>query len=102
VTEAGALFHIAEPADWEGADSHYRPASLEAEGFIHLSTAEQLEATTRRHYAGRADLRLLTIDRSRLGDLQLRWEEAPHGEIYPHLYGPLPVTAVSGVGPWPD
>jgi uncharacterized protein (DUF952 family) len=96
------LFHIAEPDDWDRAGSHYRPPSLDADGFIHLSAGDQVRATTRRHYAGRTGLVLLTIDADRLADVEIRWEAAPHGESFPHLYGALPVAAVTAVTPWPD
>ena len=98
---AEVLLHIAEPDDWDDADTHYRPPSLAAEGFVHLSTVDQVEATTRRHYAGRTGLLLLRIDASALGDAELRWEAAPEGGTFPHLYGPLPVDAVTEVRPWP-
>lgn len=96
------LFHIAEADAWARADVLYRPPSLQDEGFIHLSRADQLEATSRRHYAGRTGLRLLTVDVSGLDGGELRWEPAPHGEEFPHLYGPLPVAAVTAVRPWPE
>ena len=98
----GALFHIAEPADWKPSAPLYRAPSLDAEGFIHLSTADQVRPTTARHYAGRTDLLLLVIDPEQVNGSAIRWEAAPHGESFPHLYGPLPVTAVTEVRAWPD
>jgi len=97
----GALFHIAEPGDWDPAVPHYRAPSLGTEGFIHLSAADQVRPTTARHYAGRTDLLLLVIDPEQVDGTEIRWEPAPHGESFPHLYGPLPVTAVTEVRPWP-
>jgi uncharacterized protein (DUF952 family) len=97
----GALFHIAEPADWDAAGPHYRVRSLDTEGFIHLSAAHQVRATTARHYGGRAGLLLLVIDPLMLEQSELRWEVAAHGEAFPHLHGPLPVSAVTETRPWP-
>jgi uncharacterized protein (DUF952 family) len=96
------LFHIAEPTDWDAAGSHYRAPSLDTEGFIHLSAEHQVVSTTQRHYAGRTGLLLLVIDPLRLEGAGIRWEPAPDGEEFPHLYGPLPVSAVTATRPWPD
>ncbi|MBS1124241.1 MAG: hypothetical protein H6Q90_6469, partial [Deltaproteobacteria bacterium] len=70
----------------------YRAASLEAEGFIHLSTAAQLPGTLRRFYRGVPDLVVLTIDPTRLRG-ELRYERADRDD-FPHLYGPLELDAV--------
>ncbi len=64
-----------------------------ADGFIHLSTRDQLEETARRHFAGHDDLRLLLVDLLGLGETVL-WEPARGGVLFPHLHGPLPVQAV--------
>jgi uncharacterized protein (DUF952 family) len=98
----GALFHIAEPGDWAAADTHYRAPSLDTEGFIHLSDAHQVRDTTDRHYEGRTGLLLLVIDPDRVEDVEIRVEAAAHGEAYAHLYGPLPVAAITEVRPWPE
>ncbi len=73
------------------------PADL-ADGYIHLSTAAQLEGTLAKHYAGRTDLILAALDLGALGDA-VRWEESRGGEVFPHLYGSLPIAAVRGAGP---
>ena len=56
-----------------------------------------------RLYAGRADLVLLRIDPARLG-APVRWEPGvptdPESMVFPHLYGPLPVEAVTSVTPY--
>lgn len=69
-----------------------------ADGFIHFSTAAQVVATAARHFAGEADLVLLSVDADRL---PLRWEPARGGDLFPHLYEPLPLAAVTGVAPLP-
>lgn len=96
-----ALFHIAEPDEWDPDAVAYTPGSLDREGFIHLSAGRQVVATTERHYGGRAGLMLLEVETTALATDLLRWETAPHGEDYPHLYGPLPVSAVTAVHEWP-
>ena len=66
------------------------------DGFIHFSTAAQISETLRLHFAKVEDLLLLTID----GDsLDLKWESARTGDLFPHLYGVLPLSAVLAVDP---
>lgn len=68
------------------------------DGFVHLSTADQLAGTLDRHFAGRADLHLAEVDLEALGD-RVRWEPSRGGQPFPHLYGPLPLDAVVAYGP---
>lgn len=66
------------------------------DGFIHFSAAHQLRETLRKHFVGRTDLVLLTVDDSQLG-AELRWEPSRGGDLFPHLYGPLSPDAVVSV-----
>ena len=68
------------------------------DGFIHFSTAAQVEETARRHFAGRTDLLLVAVD---VDGLDIRWEPSRGGELFPHLYGVLPLSAVREVRPFP-
>lgn len=70
------------------------------DGFIHFSTAEQVAETAAKHYAGRANLVLLWVDAEQLGEA-LRWEPSRGGALFPHLYGALPVAAVTRVAALP-
>jgi len=92
------LHHAATRADWEArTETDYRPAGLATEGFVHCSTAEQLPATLARHYRGRDDLVLLTLDVGALTS-DLVWEDTSgRGEAYPHIFGPIPLSAVTVV-----
>lgn len=101
------LFHLALAADWHDAESdgHYRVSTrgrtLAEEGFIHASFAHQVDGVARRFYADVEEpLVLLTIDLARV-DVEVRLEVPPGAdEAFPHLYGPLPVDAVSWVTPY--
>ena len=64
-----------------------------ADGFIHFSTAEQAPGTAAKWFAGRDDLTLAAVDADALGE-DLRWEPSRGGALFPHLYGPLPMSAV--------
>ncbi|MEZ5283114.1 MAG: DUF952 domain-containing protein [Acidimicrobiales bacterium] len=97
------VFHISTPQAWQQAqlEGVYTHPSLEAEGFIHMSTRDELLATTERHYAGVVGLILLEVDTSALPDGALVWEMAPTvGREFPHSYGPIPTSAVVAVHPW--
>lgn len=99
------LVHICASADWALAKDRgeHRPESLDAVGFVHLSTPEQVHLPANRLYAGRTDLLLLRIDPDRLAD-PIRWEPGvptdPESMVFPHLYGPLPLEAVTSVTPY--
>ncbi len=59
-----------------------------ADGFVHFSTAEQVQETAAKHFAGEDNLHLLALDAASLGDA-LRWEPSRGGALFPHLYGQL-------------
>jgi uncharacterized protein (DUF952 family) len=57
-----------------------------ADGYIHLSTAEQLTETVDKHFAGQSDLHVAAVDLEALGD-DVKWEESRGGQLFPHVYG---------------
>jgi uncharacterized protein (DUF952 family) len=95
------LFHITTGEEWERARARgeYRPASLETEGFIHLSGDRQWLRTAERFFRGQRGLVLLSIRAEQLA-AEVRYEEAD-GEPFPHLYGPLNLDAVVEALPLP-
>jgi uncharacterized protein (DUF952 family) len=94
------IFKIVPRGEWESAGPEYRgSAHDQADGFLHFSTAAQLAETLRLYYAGRDDLVLVAVDAARLG-AALKWEHSPsRGEDFPHLFSPLPRSAVLSVQP---
>jgi uncharacterized protein (DUF952 family) len=96
------LLHICSQAEWADAQrcGEHRPDSLRDVGFVHLSTPQQVHLPANRLYHGRTNLVLLHIDTARL-EAPLRWEggEAtdPASMLFPHLYGPVPTSAVVAV-----
>jgi uncharacterized protein (DUF952 family) len=95
------IFHLAEPRDWAAGVEGYQPATFDEEGFIHCSTATQLPEVARRHFDGRNDLVLLTIDPGSLDDESLVYEDLYGlGEEFPHVYGPIPGSAIVATGPY--
>jgi uncharacterized protein (DUF952 family) len=71
---------------------HGSPADI-ADGYIHLSCGSQVAATLDRHFSGIDGLVLAAVDLSVLGDT-VRWEPSRGGQLFPHIYGFLPVGAV--------
>jgi uncharacterized protein (DUF952 family) len=69
-----------------------------ADGFVHLSTAAQVDETVSRHFAGQDNLFIAAVDLALLGDAP-RWEASRHGQLFPHLYGDLTLASVVAHGP---
>lgn len=90
-------YKLVDRAEWEAAraEGAYGGSAVDrADGYIHMSTAGQLAGTARRHYVGRPDLVLVTVDLAALG-AGLTWEASRGGALFPHLYGPLPMAAAT-------
>ena len=100
--KAAELVYKIESADvWAEAQALgvYAGSALDrTDGFIHFSTAAQVEATLRKWFAGRRALVLAAIDTATLGD-KLRYEPARGGDLFPHLYATLPMAAVRWTRP---
>ncbi len=69
-----------------------------ADGYIHLSTAAQLTETVDKHFAGQSDLHIAAVDLEAMGEA-VKWEESRGGQLFPHLYADLPLSAVIAYGP---
>jgi uncharacterized protein (DUF952 family) len=92
------VFKIEASDVWAAALSAgvYTGAPIDLQdGFIHLSGADQVRGTLETHFAGRSGLLLIAVDPAALGD-ELRWEPSRGGALFPHLYAPLPMSAVVG------
>jgi len=69
---------------------------------VHCSTSDQLREVAKTIYPGRDDLVLLTIDPDLLDIGRLVYEDLyGHGDLFPHVYGPLPTRAVLSSGLYP-
>jgi uncharacterized protein (DUF952 family) len=98
VNEEKIIYHIASGELWKNSleIGEYVCASLKQEGFIHFSLASQVLTTANRHYHGVTGLVLLQVDVERLS-AKVKYEMAPTGESFPHLFGPLNLDAVERV-----
>jgi uncharacterized protein (DUF952 family) len=129
---AATIYKLLTRAEWEAAraEGAYRGSAHDLrDGFIHFSTAAQLEGTARKYFAGVADLVLLAVDTAALAERptphtleqgkahatpsplpggegqgegsRLRWEPARDGSLFPHLYSALPTASVKSATPIP-
>ena len=97
------IYHMCKAEEWEAARAcgGYNGSSQDiADGFIHFSTATQIVASAAKHRAGQDGLILLGVEENALGDM-LKWESSHGGDLFPHLYGQLPLESVCTIDPLP-
>lgn len=95
------LFHIIAPEAWADAVAHgeYRPSSLESEGFVHFSFADQVAATANLRYREETDLIVVEVDPGAVG-AEVRVEDSyGSGTEFPHVYGAIPTAAARSITP---
>ena len=88
------IYKVCDNALWDVAkrDGKFIGAEIDLkDGYIHFSTANQLHDTLVRHFAGRDGLVLLKIE---ISQLDIIWENARNGDLFPHLYDHLPLNSV--------
>ncbi|MEY4250193.1 MAG: hypothetical protein RJA87_1826 [Pseudomonadota bacterium] len=94
------IYKLLSRAEWQTAQAAgaFTGSAVDlADGYIHFSTGAQAQETARRYFSGQSDLMVLAIETDDLSaDLQasLVWEPSRGGDLFPHLYKPLPVQAV--------
>ncbi|MEQ9812963.1 MAG: DUF952 domain-containing protein [Azospirillaceae bacterium] len=95
------ILKIVTVSEWARArrDGRFAGSPVDlADGFIHFSTWAQVAETAARHFAGQDDLLLVVVDAERLGPA-LVFEPSRGGDLFPHLYGELPLSAVEWEAP---
>lgn len=91
------IYKLVRMDDWQAAVAAGTYTGSEhdrRDGFIHCSAADQVPGSAARYFPG-TDVVLLTID-ARAVEGDVKWEEGPRG-TFPHIYGTLPITAVTSV-----
>jgi uncharacterized protein (DUF952 family) len=96
------ILHFCLASSWDPGAEFYAASSLHTQGFIHCSTVDQLTTPANLLARGVPGLVVLEIDPA---GLPVRWEpgDPPDeaGSLFPHLYGPLPTSAVVAVHDFP-
>ncbi|MEL6204195.1 MAG: DUF952 domain-containing protein [Pseudomonadota bacterium] len=90
------VFKIFRRSEWDAlraaGETDGAPVDI-ADGYIHLSTAEQITTTAAKHFAGESDLVLVAVEADRLS-ADLKWEVSRGGALFPHLYRRLRMADV--------
>ncbi len=97
------IYKILPAALWRAAEAAgvFNGAGVDlSDGFIHFSSAAQVETTAAKHFAGQSDLLLVSVDAEKFGPT-LKWEVSRGGELFPHLYAPLSLAWALRVAPLP-
>jgi len=92
---SAVAYKLVDRVEWTAAlaaGAYAGSAVDRADGYIHMSTAGQLAETARRHYAGQDGLVLVEVLLAPLGEA-LKWEASRGGDLFPHLFAPLPARA---------
>jgi uncharacterized protein (DUF952 family) len=96
--QPSTAFKILTATQWAQfeADGVFRGAPVDvADGYIHLSTQDQVQGTLDKHFAGQDGLVIAEVDLAPLQSL-IKWEVSRGGALFPHIYGDLPMTAIIG------
>ncbi len=86
------IFKILPAEEWETAKengTYNGSADDNRDGFIHFSASHQLHGTAKKYFSNKEGLLLVAFNPETLGD-SLKWEPSRGGDLFPHLYGPLP------------
>ena len=97
------IYHITKKSEWELAQQAgvYLTDSFKTEGFIHCSTAAQVLRVAGLLYPDEKNLVLLAIIEAEL-ESELLYENTEGGdELFPHLHGPLSLSAVTAAVAFP-
>ena len=92
------VFKILRADEWAIAirGGEFKGSAIDLkDGFIHLSAAHQVRETAARHFAGQTDLVLVAFPAEGLS--ALKWEPSRGGDLFPHVYGAISVTAAGWV-----
>jgi uncharacterized protein (DUF952 family) len=95
------VIKLLRAAEWQAFEAagvfHGSPDDLR-DGYIHLSTPEQVPGTLAKWFAGDEGVMLLSFESEALG-ADLRWEPSRGGALFPHLYRPLRLSEVISAAP---
>jgi uncharacterized protein (DUF952 family) len=85
------VYKICSKNEWNNAviKKLYTGSEVDTkDGFIHLSTKEQLKETVLKHFKGQKNLLIICFSVSKIKD-KLKWEISRNEEFFPHYYGNL-------------
>ncbi len=97
------IFKILRTDEWQTLRSEGETTGAPidvADGYIHISTAQQVAETVSKHFAGEDGLFLVALETDALGEA-LEWEVSRGDALFPHLYRKLTMADVVWAQPLP-
>jgi chorismate synthase len=93
---AKVIYHITSLSAFSEAKEKgfYEAASLPIEGFIHCSTAQQVNGVLERYFSNKTNLVKLFIDVNKLTNKLVYEHSASINEAFPHVFGPINLDAI--------
>ena len=90
------IYHLTSLDEWNTAQTRieYQPSQFAVDGFIHCSYLHQLLSVANRIFRGQKNLVVLVIESSKTNSKIIDENLEGGTELYPHLYGLLPINAV--------
>ncbi len=95
-TGLSLIYKIVDAGAWHKAqlEGVFTGASIDLQdGYIHLSTAQQMHQTAALYFSGQNNLMLIAVDTERVSP-KLKWEASRGGLLFPHIYGALEMSDV--------
>ncbi|MGI9542985.1 MAG: DUF952 domain-containing protein [Cyclobacteriaceae bacterium] len=89
------IYHIVDQTTWTHSvkEGQYWPRNSR-EAFIHASDYNQITGTLKKHFSGKKDLLLLTVDPLKV-KAEIKYEDLTgEDQLFPHIYGSLNTDAI--------
>ena len=102
MTDQPIVYKVLPRDEWRLAEDSgvFAGSGIDVEdGYIHLSSGDQVVATVEKYFAGQTDLVLVSFSSDCVDNL--RWEKSRGDDLFPHAYGPISIEAVLSVVPLP-
>jgi uncharacterized protein (DUF952 family) len=83
------IYKVCSKKEWNDASEigFYSGSEVDInDGFIHLSTINQIQVTVSKHFAGQEGLLIIQFDEKKIQN-KLKWEASRGGDLFPHYYG---------------
>ncbi|TKX20748.1 hypothetical protein C1H76_7136 [Elsinoe australis] len=81
-------------ASWKSSGTFSGAGIDIKDGYIHLSTASQSGETYNKWFNGQSGLVVAEVDLNKVQD-EVKWEPSRGGDLFAHVYGKIPFSAVT-------